>query len=57
MLGEIDFLRKIRDPAHRQTISVSADMHSTVIAVPAEAIVQVYEAGGWSTEDAAARLE
>ena len=57
MLGEIDFLRKIRDPAHRQTISVSADVHSTVIAVPAEAIVQVYEAGGWSTEDAAARLE
>ncbi len=57
MLGEVDLLRKMRDPSHRQTISVSADVHSIVIAVPAEGIVQVYEAGGWSTEDAAARLQ
>ncbi len=57
MLGEIDLFRKIRDPSHRHTISVSADVHSVVVAVPAKAIFEMHEAGGWSKEFAAERVE
>jgi CRP-like cAMP-binding protein len=57
MLGEIDLFRKIRDPSHRHTISVSADVHSVVIAVPTKAILEMHEAGGWSKEFAAERVE
>ena len=57
MLGEIDLFRKLRDPSHRHTISVSADVHSVVVAVPAKAILEMHEEGGWSKEFAKDRME